>query len=95
MLGTSVYGGAILSGALDYFIEKLMMVRWVWDRITLRQSPAQPCWFSWAVLGLWPSVVVFGLIVQFAITGRGIHHQQREFELISISWESAPLVYQP
>ncbi|XP_054273146.1 transmembrane protein 198-like isoform X1 [Macrosteles quadrilineatus] len=76
VLGTSVYGGAILSGALDYFIEKLMMVRWVWDRITLRQSPAQPCWFSWAVLGLWPSVVVFGLIVQFAITGRGIHHQQ-------------------
>uniref|UniRef100_A0A1B6G9D2 Transmembrane protein 198 n=1 Tax=Cuerna arida TaxID=1464854 RepID=A0A1B6G9D2_9HEMI len=75
VMGTSVYGGAILAGALDYFVEKLIMVRWVWDRITLRQS-GQPCWFSWIILSIWPGMVVFGLITQFAITGRGIYHQQ-------------------
>lgn len=80
VLGTSVYGGAIMAGALDYFIEKLLMVHWVWDRVALRKS-IQPCWFSWIVLSVWPAMVVFGLITQFAITGRGIHHQQRKFYL--------------
>lgn len=75
ILGTSIYGGAIFAGALDYFIEKLLMVHWVWDRITLRQR-MQPCWFSWIILSLWPAMVLFGLITQCAITGRGIHHQQ-------------------
>ena len=77
ILGTSIYGGAIFAGALDYFVEKLLMVHWVWDRITLRQR-MQPCWFSWIILSIWPSMVLFGLITQCAITGRGIHHQQCE-----------------
>lgn len=83
VLGTSVYGGAILAGAIDYFVEKLMMVKWVWDRITLRQS-SQPCWFSWIILSIWPGMVVFGLITQFAITGRGIHHQQCKNQILHV-----------
>lgn len=75
VLGTSVYGGAILAGALDYFVERLLMVRWVWDRVSLRQS-GEPCWFSWVLLSLWPGLLLFGLITQFTITGRGVHHQQ-------------------
>ncbi|KAF4533525.1 hypothetical protein B566_EDAN001010 [Ephemera danica] len=70
ILGTSLYGGAILATALDYFVEKFYM------RVALRQSDKVPCWFSWAVLAVWPVVVTLGLFTQTIVTGRGIHHQE-------------------
>ncbi|KAG5896725.1 hypothetical protein JTB14_014601 [Gonioctena quinquepunctata] len=74
ILGSSLYGGATLSIAIDYFVEKLSMVSWVWQRVSLRPVQPPPCWFSWIVLGAWPSFVLAGLVIQFGITGRGIHH---------------------
>lgn len=78
MLGTSVYGGAIMAGSLDYFVEKFLMVKWVWDRVALKPSPA-PCWFGWLILAVWPLMVFIGITTQLAVTGRGIHHQEREW----------------
>jgi len=78
VLGTSVYGGAIMAGSLDYFVEKFLMVKWVWDRVALKPSPA-PCWFGWLILAVWPLMVFIGIITQWAVTGRGIHHQEREW----------------
>lgn len=78
MLGTSVYGGAIMAGSLDYFVEKFLMVKWVWDRVALKPSPA-PCWFGWLILAVWPLMVFIGITTQWAVTGRGIHHQEREW----------------
>ncbi|XP_056632423.1 transmembrane protein 198 [Diorhabda carinulata] len=75
ILGSSLYGGATLSIAIDYFVEKLSMVSWLWQRVSLRPVQPPPCWFSWIVLGAWPSFVLAGLIIQFGITGRGIHHE--------------------
>jgi hypothetical protein len=75
VLGTSVYGGAIMAGSLDYFVEKFLMVKWVWDRVALKPSPA-PCWFGWLILAVWPLMVFIGIITQWAVTGRGIHHQE-------------------
>ncbi|KAF2902572.1 hypothetical protein ILUMI_03620 [Ignelater luminosus] len=74
ILGTSVYGGAIISIAVDYFVERLAMVTWVWHRVTLRPVVPAPCWFSWVVLAAWPSLVLAGLIIQCAVTGRGTYH---------------------
>lgn len=74
ILGSSLYGGATLSIAIDYFVEKLSMISWLWQRVSLRPVQPPPCWFSWIVLGAWPSFVLAGLIIQFGITGRGIHH---------------------
>ncbi|CAH1175946.1 unnamed protein product [Phaedon cochleariae] len=74
ILGTSVYGGAMLSIAVDYFVEKLSMVRWAWQRVSLRPALPPPCWFSWLVLGAWPAFLLAGMVVQFGATGRGIHH---------------------
>ncbi|XP_068084166.1 transmembrane protein 198 [Anabrus simplex] len=75
VIGTSVYGGAIMAGALDYFVEKFMMVKWMWDRVALKPSQ-NPCWFSWLILSVWPFMVLVGMITQWAVTGRGIYHQE-------------------
>lgn len=74
ILGTTVYGGAILSVSADYFVERLKMVSWIWERVVLKPVSPPPCWFSWIVLAAWPSLVLTGLIVQCAVTGRGMHH---------------------
>ncbi|XP_075211559.1 transmembrane protein 198 isoform X2 [Lycorma delicatula] len=105
VVGTSMYGAAIMAGGTDYFVENLLMVKWLWGRITtVKKSRGAgggvvgmqhmvgsggsdhiiphdndeqlTCWFSWLILSFWPSMFILGLIVQFAITGRGIHHQQ-------------------
>ncbi|XP_045469851.1 transmembrane protein 198 isoform X1 [Harmonia axyridis] len=78
ILGTSVYGGAILTASMDYFVERLSMLAWLWQRVSLRPVEPPPCWFSWIVLGAWPSFVIVGLILQCAITGKGIHHDDIE-----------------
>ncbi|KAK6617368.1 hypothetical protein RUM43_014377 [Polyplax serrata] len=75
IVGTSIYGGAIISIALDYFVEKLQMLHWIWSRVALREY-FQPCWFSWLLLSIWPFMVVVGLIIQFTVTGIGIHHEE-------------------
>ncbi|XP_022914144.2 transmembrane protein 198 [Onthophagus taurus] len=74
ILGTSAYGGAILTASIDYFIERLAMVYWILDRISLKPVVPPPCWFSWFVFAAWPSFVLAGLVIQCAITGRGTHH---------------------
>ncbi|XP_065349863.1 transmembrane protein 198 isoform X2 [Cloeon dipterum] len=76
ILGTSLYGGAILAGALDYFVEKFFMVYWLWERVALKETEKVPCWFSWVILGIWPFMVTLGLVTQCAVTGRGIYHQE-------------------
>jgi hypothetical protein len=67
-----------MAGSLDYFVEKFLMVKWIWDRVALKPSPA-PCWFGWLILAVWPLMVFIGITTQWAVTGRGIHHQEREW----------------
>ncbi|XP_076328246.1 transmembrane protein 198-like isoform X1 [Tachypleus tridentatus] len=75
ILGTSIYGGAIIAASSDYFIEKFTMLYWVWDRVRVAPSPT-PCWFSWLILGIWPFMVLVGSLTQWKITGRGTHHEE-------------------
>lgn len=58
------------------FSNLFVQVHWLWERVALRQSERVPCWFSWAVLAVWPVVVTLGLFTQTIVTGRGIHHQE-------------------
>lgn len=74
ILGTSLYGGAIISASIDYFVERFSLVTWVWERVSLRPAVPPPCWYSWIVLGAWPTLVLTGLIIQCALTGRGTYH---------------------
>lgn len=75
ILGTSIYGGAVIAVCADYFIEKYIMIHWVWDRVKLTTS-IPVCWFSWLILGVWPFMILVGSLTQWRITGLGIHHQQ-------------------
>lgn len=76
IIGTSVYGGAIMAASMDYFIEKFIMVYWLWDRLRAADKSPSPCWFSWLILGVWPFMIVLGSFTQFRITGQGIYHQE-------------------
>ncbi|KAK9869350.1 hypothetical protein WA026_003107 [Henosepilachna vigintioctopunctata] len=78
IIGTSVYGGAILTACMDYFVERLSMIVWLWHRVSLRPVEPPPCWFSWIVLGAWPSFFIVGMIIQCGITGRGLYHDDVE-----------------
>ncbi|KAL1513491.1 hypothetical protein ABEB36_002895 [Hypothenemus hampei] len=75
IVGWSLYGGACLSVTIDYFLENLSMLSWIWPRASLKPVQPPPCWFSWIVLGSWPFFTIVGILVQSCITGRGQHHE--------------------
>ncbi|XP_063913355.1 transmembrane protein 198 isoform X2 [Zophobas morio] len=72
---TSIFGGAIFSIGIDYFVERLTILSWVWQRMSLKPVEPPPCWFSWIILAAWPSFFLTGLIVQCTVTGKGLHHE--------------------
>ena len=46
--------------------------------LMMDESPPPPrelCLVSWIVVGLWPCLIVFGLLCQWCATGRGRHHE--------------------
>ncbi|XP_046375919.1 transmembrane protein 198-like isoform X1 [Haliotis rufescens] len=75
ILGTSIFGGALMVAFLDYFIEKFRMVLYVWDRVKGNESPPV-CWYSWVILGCWPFCFLVGAITQWRITGQGVDHRE-------------------
>ncbi|XP_066157853.1 transmembrane protein 198 [Euwallacea fornicatus] len=75
IIGSTLYGGALLFVTMDYFLENLSMLSWIWPRISLKPVQAPPCWFSWIVLGSWLFFTFTGILVQTFITGRGQHHE--------------------
>ncbi|VVD00925.1 unnamed protein product [Leptidea sinapis] len=76
IFGTSVYGGAIIATSLDYFVERLVMLKWLWDRAKLEPAIAPPCRMSWLTLAAWPTAAIVGLTAQCALTATGIYHEQ-------------------
>ncbi|XP_034839292.1 transmembrane protein 198 [Maniola hyperantus] len=76
VFGTSVYGGAVLATCLDYFLERMIMLKWVWERAKLEPAVPPPCRLSWLALAAWPAATVVGLCAQAALTATGLHHEQ-------------------
>ncbi|KAJ8255178.1 hypothetical protein GJAV_G00201920 [Gymnothorax javanicus] len=89
-LSTAVFGSAVITVTLDYFIELCALVRYVYERI--KAGPRQPvCWFSWVILGVWPVLTLLGVLIQWKVTGEGYSHteviisrQQRRVQLMRI-----------
>lgn len=75
IVGSSLFGSAIVIASLDYFVEKLVMVLWIWEK-ALKRRTIEPCWLSWVVLALWPLVAMIGLVIQCAVTGKGVYHEK-------------------
>ncbi|XP_077978071.1 transmembrane protein 198-like isoform X1 [Glandiceps talaboti] len=74
ILATSLIGGAMITTSADFFIEKFYMVQYVWDRFTAKPDSEPVCWFSWIILAVWPILFLFGVVIQFKITGKNYDH---------------------
>ena len=75
IMGTALFGSALIISALDYYIEMFMMVNYVWDRMKAEYSDPV-CWFSWLILALWPATFLVGVITQAKVTGKDFNHQE-------------------
>ncbi|XP_061871519.1 transmembrane protein 198-like [Colius striatus] len=90
ILSTAVFGAAVVVVCIDYFVEALALLLYVYDR--LRLAPAQPlCWPSGAVLGAWPALSLLAILLQWKLTADGISHtnvilsrRQKRLQLLRI-----------
>ncbi|KRZ13878.1 DNA excision repair protein haywire, partial [Trichinella zimbabwensis] len=93
---TGLIGGALLTLAVDYFVEKLFLASQLLNMLyqshgTLplttvddqrRPSPLL-CWYHWLVLALWPSFFIIGCFVQSLLTGSNFTHKEGWWHLPS------------
>ncbi|CAH2305333.1 transmembrane 198 [Pelobates cultripes] len=89
-LSTAVFGSAIMTVTVDYFIELFLLVQYVYQRMKVA-PPQNVCWYSWVILGIWPVLSLLGVLVQWKVTAEGYSHteviisrQQRRVQLMKI-----------
>ena len=71
---TAMFGGVLVSVAVDFYIEQFLLLTYTWKRIIV-ESEGKSCWFSWIILAIWPLLFVVGFIIQFRLTGRHVDHK--------------------
>uniref|UniRef100_A0A3P9KDL1 Transmembrane protein 198 n=1 Tax=Oryzias latipes TaxID=8090 RepID=A0A3P9KDL1_ORYLA len=89
-VSTAVFGAAVITVALDYFVELFALVLYMYERI--KAESAKPvCWMTWVVLGVWPALTLLGVIIQWKVTAEGYSHtkviisrQQRRMQVMRI-----------
>ncbi|XP_034035159.1 transmembrane protein 198-B [Thalassophryne amazonica] len=89
-LSTAMFGAAVITVALDYFVELFALLLYVYERI--KAAPGKPvCWMTWVVLGVWPALTLLGVMVQWKVTAEGYSHtkviisrQQRRMQVMRI-----------
>ncbi|KAJ8387238.1 hypothetical protein AAFF_G00158610 [Aldrovandia affinis] len=93
-LSTAVFGAAVITAAVDYAAELLLLARLAYERVaTASGAGRRPvCSLSWAVLGAWPTLALLGALVQWKVTAEGYAHteviisrQQQRVQLMRIS----------
>jgi len=72
----ALYGGAVITTGLDYFVEHSVMLMWVWDRVRVKESKPI-CWFSWAIVATWPLTFLLGIFIQIWLTYGGTYHEEQ------------------
>ena len=78
ILSTAVFGAAIMTICADYFVEMLALATYVYDCLRLETAPAPLCWYSWVILGIWPTLSFMGVLVQWKLTAEGFSHTEGE-----------------
>ncbi|XP_077460053.1 transmembrane protein 198-like isoform X2 [Stigmatopora argus] len=73
VLSTAVFGAAIMTVCADYFVEMLALAKHAYG--CLRLSPGPPlCWYGWVILGVWPTLGIMGVLVQWKLTDGSFSH---------------------
>lgn len=82
-LSTAVFGAAVITVALDYFVELFALVLYMYERI--KAETGKPvCWMTWVVLGVWPALTLLGVIIQWKVTAEGYSHTKGK--KIQLGW---------
>ncbi|KAJ8358566.1 hypothetical protein SKAU_G00150910 [Synaphobranchus kaupii] len=76
VLSTAVFGAAIMTVCADYFVEMLALAAHVYDCLRLVPDPPPLCWYSWVILGVWPTLSLMGGLVQWKLTADGFSHTE-------------------
>lgn len=67
IFNSALYGGAVVATGIDYFVQNSAMLMWVWNKVrSVKPSDGQQqqyCWYSWAILALWPAVMIIGIVL--------------------------------
>ncbi|KAM9766761.1 transmembrane protein 198 [Menidia menidia] len=89
-LSTAAFGAAVITVALDYFVELFALVLYVYQRLKA-ESGGPACWLTWLLLGVWPALTLLGVLVQWKVTAGGYSHtkviisrQQRRMQVMRI-----------
>ncbi|XP_016151003.1 transmembrane protein 198-B-like [Sinocyclocheilus grahami] len=89
-LSTAVFGSAVVTVTVDYFVELFALTRYIYERVKV-DPPRTVCWFTWVVMGVWPVLALLGVLIQWKVTAEGyshtevfISHQQRRVQLMRI-----------
>lgn len=74
-LSTAVFGSAIVTVTVDYFVELFALTRYIYERVKV--APRQPvCWYTWVVMGVWPVLALLGVLIQWKVTADGYSHTE-------------------
>ncbi|XP_020493479.1 transmembrane protein 198-like isoform X1 [Labrus bergylta] len=71
---TSVLGATTVMLCVDYMIGTFMLPDQVYD-LLCQAAPRQLCWFNWAIIGIWPTLSLIGVLVQWRFTAKGVSHR--------------------
>ncbi|XP_034552456.1 transmembrane protein 198-like [Notolabrus celidotus] len=72
---TSVLGATTVMLCVDYMIGTFMLPDQVYD-LLCQAAPRQLCWFDWAIAGIWPTMSLIGVLVQWRFTAKGVSHRE-------------------
>ncbi|RXN32944.1 transmembrane protein 198-like [Labeo rohita] len=62
---TAAVGAAVATACVDYWVETPMLVLRVYEGLQTRQGL---CWYSWAVIAIWPVLAGLGMLKQLDLT---------------------------
>ncbi|KAM5288348.1 transmembrane protein 198-like [Ctenodactylus gundi] len=97
VLGTALLGASVLVACADYFLEGLALGTRLGQRLQALPDLPPLCWYSWVLLGTWPTLGALGALAQWKLIAeeRGGHanvvlsHQRRHLQLLRIHSQEA------
>ncbi|KAK2899254.1 hypothetical protein Q8A67_010672 [Cirrhinus molitorella] len=81
---TAAVGSAVAAACVDYWVETPAFVLRAYDGLHRRQGL---CWYSWAVIAIWPVLAALGALVQYSITAHAnesVTDEQKQLDLTRI-----------